>query len=57
MILEGTGLLYLLHLFSSEPVTKAIMKTLIQKTFTAKHNVFVLLIKMLYGSPPFLHLW
>lgn len=36
MILEGTGLLYLLHLLSSEPVIKAIMKTLIQKTFTAK---------------------
>lgn len=43
-MLEGTGLLYLLHLFISEPVTKAIMKTLIQKSFTAKHNVFVLLI-------------
>jgi len=35
MMLEGTGLLHLLHLFVSEPVTKAIMKTLSQKTFTA----------------------
>lgn len=31
-MLEGTGLL---HLFAFELVTKAIMKTLIQKTFTA----------------------
>lgn len=61
-MLEGTGLLHLLHLFVSEPVIKVNNENLNPENIYSKfsfrfwnenHNVFVLLIKTLFGFPPF----